>query len=329
MRIGVDIMGGDTPPNELFSAVYDAAEAFAPSVSFVVFAQEKNIVSLETRTRANIEFVSAKEIITMEDPPLLAVRRKKESSICLGIKALKEKKIDAFVSLGNTGALIASAMMALPTLPSIERAALIATLPTAEERVSVLDVGATVGCKPHHMVQFSRLGAAYKKCIEGVELPRVGLLNIGVEQQKGTGELRDAYRQLEALTQEGHFHFVGNVESTEVFRGQVDVLVTEGFTGNVFLKTVEGVSTFIVDYLQQAIAEHLDSEEVRRALEELKTKIHYAEYPGGLLLGVDGVVVKCHGKSSPKALFNGIKGAKACVENNVVSKVSACLLHSS
>ncbi len=186
----------------------------------------------------------------MDDDPLIAVRRKKDSSLCQGLQYLKEKKIDAFVSAGNTGALLFAAKTTLKTLKGIDRPALLALLPTKKKEVAVLDVGANLSLKPDHIVQFAQMGIAYQKS-RGIENPIVGLLNIGIEAKKGTPQLQEAYLKLDAMNRDQPF-FAGNIEGKDVFHGNIDVLVTDGFTGNVFLKTAEGIAAFILEQLEQA-----------------------------------------------------------------------------
>ena len=229
-----------------------------------------------------IEFVAASEVIEMNEAPLLAVRRKKDSSMAVGARLLKEGKIDALVSTGNTGALIATALFHLSRLPNVDRPALLALLPTAVRGVAVLDVGANLYPKPHHLIDFARIGLAYRKAAHNIEDGKVGLLNIGVEEEKGTAQLKEGYTLLQ---EEFGDAFLGNVEGREVYEGKVDVLVTDGFTGNVFLKTSEGVSSFLVDYLKK----HFGSKAGEEVAHELHTQFNYAQYPGALLAGLDGV----------------------------------------
>lgn len=319
MRIGVDLMGGDSSPVALFEAVLFAADKLSHlSINLVVTATPSVIQEIRSRPQrlpVCIEFQSVNEVIEMADDPLLAIRRKKDSSLVVGVRLLKKKLIDAFVSSGNTGALIASAALTLPSLPGIQRPALLAMLPTAKGSVAVIDVGGNVACKASHLVQFAQMGAAYQRCFRQVGVPSVGLLNIGIESKKGTSELRQAYELLEKHSQGNKMRFAGNVEGREVFQGGIDVLVTDGFTGNVFLKTSEGVSAFILEYLKHAIA--------KDAMADLKKQFSYDEYPGAVLCGVEGVVIKCHGQSSAKGMLNGILGAANLVQNQFVNMLKS------
>lgn len=325
MRVGIDLMGSDTPPHVLYEAVLRAAKHFDASHTLIVFATQAAVEEL-TRMHpipfssqlARIQFHLVNEVITMGDEPLSAVRHKKNSSLVQGIRLLKKHLIDAFVSAGNTGALIASATLSMPLLPGIKRPALLAILPTEKGSVAVIDVGGNVSCKAHHLIQFAHMGAAYQRCSNQIDVPSVGLLNIGVESKKGTNELRQAYQWLEAHRTGFNMSFFGNIEGREIFQGLVDVVVTDGFTGNVLLKSIEGTSSFILENIAKAYG---TLEVMQEALNHLNKRFHYAEYPGAIVCGVDGVVVKCHGNSSPTALFNGIKGAARMVELRLVQQI--------
>ncbi|MBS0616129.1 MAG: phosphate acyltransferase PlsX [Verrucomicrobia bacterium] len=316
-RIGVDLMGSDSSPHDLFSAVLQLSQQ-QPSIELVVFATAPVLDEIS----CPFEAVIAKDFITMDDDPLVAVRKKKDSSMALGLRLLKEKRIDAFVTTGNTGALLLSAKKNLSTLPGIERPALLTVLPTQGRDLAVLDVGANLAVKPRHMLQFAAMGIAYQKS-RGVELPTVGLLNIGSEAQKGTPELRAAYAELESLNHD-RMVFVGNIEGRDAFLGDIDVLVTEGFTGNIFLKTAEGISAFIWEELEETATIEAPPH-LKNLLTKLRHRLHYAEYPGAILCGVDGIVVKCHGDASPEALLSGIKGAIRLAEHNFLERIKSQL----
>jgi phosphate acyltransferase len=292
--IGIDLMGGDTSPQDLYSAVLQLQE----EATFVVFASD------EVATDNAIPAVKGCQVIHMSDDPLHAVRSKKKASLCQGINFLQENKIDAFVTVGNTGALLLAAKTTLNALPGIERPALLTLLPTRQKEVAVLDVGANVSLQPAHFLQFAKMGIAYQKC-RGISNPVVGLLNIGSEAQKGTPQLREAYVQLESLNHD-RMVFAGNIEGKDVFHGDINVLVTDGFTGNIFLKTAEGIAAFILDYLEEtskAVSSHLKHE-----LSTLQSRLYQAASHGALLCGVDGIIVKCHGDATPAAFLQGIKG---------------------
>jgi phosphate acyltransferase len=314
VRVAVDLMGSDSPPQAIFEAVLAISQEALPGDSLVVIAQHSVLPTLRSTFGtlvSSIAFITTEEAIDMEEPPLLAVRRKKDSSMAAGMRLLKEKKIDAFVSSGNTGALVAFAKLHLPMLPQIERPALLVMMPAEKGKVTVLDVGANLTPKPHHLVSYASLGSFYRQCMLGEENPTVGLLNIGVEEQKGTHELKETYQLLQKKFQS---RFLGNVEGREVFQGKINVLVTDGFTGNVFLKTSEGISSFLADYLQA----HFSVPEI---VSHLHQQFNYSEHPGAFLCGVDGIIVKCHGFSDKQALMNGIRGAFALAKKGILSKL--------
>jgi glycerol-3-phosphate acyltransferase PlsX len=337
LHIGIDLTGGESSPHVLFEAVIRAAELLHSANSFVVFATQSVIEdlqvsyteTLQSPTGKRIEFYSVSDIIAMSDEPLFAVRHKKKSSIVLGIRLMKKRQLDAFVSAGNTGALITSATLQLPKLPGVKRLALLAVMPTLTGSVAVLDVGGNVSCKPQHLMQFAQMGAAYQSCCEGIENPRVGLLNIGVEPKKGTSAVRQAYQELEEFcrqdcaSSEIKMKFIGNIEGREVFQGGVDVVVTDGFTGNVLLKTSEGIAAFIFDYIKEAVSskQAMTSEKLQQTFHDLQRYFSSSEYPGAILCGVEGIVIKCHGNASAHAMFNSIKGAVTLVEKQFVEKI--------
>jgi glycerol-3-phosphate acyltransferase PlsX len=331
LRIGIDLMGSESSPIILFEAVHLAAQKHK-DVTFVVFAT--SLIAAQIREETNfslsdhsIEVYPIATIIEMNDEPVTSIRDKKDSSLVTGLRLLKKKRLDAFVSAGNTGALIAGATLLLPLLPGVKRPALLATLPTEKNDVVVIDVGGNVLCKAHHLVQFAQMGAAYQRCFSGVESPKVGLLNIGVESKKGTSEIRRAYQMLQELQLKANtkMDFVGNVEGRGVFEGIVDVLVTDGFTGNVLLKTSEGVSIFLLNQLK-SILKDISHEQKEAILKQLRIEFDYEEYSGALICGVDSVVVKCHGRSSTQAMLNGINGAIELVQQKFISQLKEHLI---
>lgn len=314
------MLGSDTPPEQLFEATLKFWRETKNQVALTVFATPD--VFEKVNCPSEVTCCPVSEVITMEDDPLLAVRRKKDSSICVGIGKLASFEIDAFVTAGNTGALLSSASMTLPMLPSIERPGLLALIPTKREPVAVIDVGANVHVKAEMLVQFALMGIAYQKT-RGIPNPSVGLLNIGIEKQKGTPELRKAYQILQELNKNSPSSapvFAGNIEGRDVFHGEIDVLVTDGFTGNVFLKTSEGIAAFILGELQK-IGPVEAIPFLKEMLGKTTQRLHYDEYPGAILAGVDGVIVKSHGASSPKAFINSLKGASRLVSHFFLEKI--------
>lgn len=295
-KIGIDLLGGEKPPDELFSAFVEWNCWLNEEISFLLLAREEQCASFKKFATPSLSFFPVKETIGLEENPLFAIRKKKESSIALGMRLLKEKKIDALVSLGNTGALVASASMELP-MKQAHRPALMALLPTKKSPFALIDVGANVSVKARELKEFALMGSALQK-FQGVDRPRVGLLNIGSEAVKGTKEIQEAFREIEKISQEKEFSFAGNIEAKEVFEGGVDVLVADGFAGNVLLKTAEGFSSLVMDLLKK-----------HPAFSEVQKFLSYAEYGGALLLGVEGLVIKCHSYSSPNAFLSAIQMA--------------------
>lgn len=325
--IGIDLMGSDNAPHVLLSAAFDLILTLQTPAHFILLGTKpleeecSHLLKRFPLVKDKVSFFLANDIILMEDNPLVAIRRKKNSSLCAGMRLLKEAKLDAFVSAGNTGALMASAKMYLPMLTHIERPALLALMPTRKRPLAVLDVGANISYTAEHLVQFAQMGAAYQMA-RGIPHPKIGLLNIGSEALKGTSEVRLAYQKMLALAEQfpEQFHFKGNIEAKEVFNGGVDVLVTDGFTGNIFLKTAEGIANLVLDRLKENIPEK-DFANLESHLNDLQQHLHYAEYPGALLCGVEGIVVKCHGYSTPKAIMNGIKGALHLAQQKFIASL--------
>ena len=314
INIGVDLLGSDMRPSDLFEAVLIFSKELKPSVHLTLFGTPQ--LFGRRRPPNNVTFFPVKEVIEMDDAPLTAIRRKRNSSICLGIKQLKEGELDAFISAGNTGALMGCAKITLPSLAKVERPALLTLLPTRKNEIAVLDVGANTTYKAKHLVQFAAMGVAYQRS-RGVKAPKVGLLNIGSEAKKGTPELQETYNLLQKKS-----NFVGNIEARDVFQGEIDVLVTDGFTGNVFLKTAEGIASVILEEIESSISIDECTPHNKGVLAELRSRLHYAEYPGALLCGVDGIVIKCHGNASPQSLTRSIVTAHRLVEHAFLKSVA-------
>lgn len=270
-----------------------------------------------------IELVEAAEVIGMDDPVATSVRRKKKSSLRIGTKLVIEGKGDGFVSAGNTGAAMATAKMVIGTLPGVDRPALAALIPTkAAKPVLLLDVGANSECKPHHLAQFAVMGDAYSRAVLGTDRPSVGLMSIGEEEAKGNDLTKEAFPLLKQLS---NINFVGNVEGRDVFAGLVDVIVTDGFTGNVMLKLSEGLTEAMLAMLKRELTATAVTKAgavlAKPAFRSIKKRLDYSEYGGAPLLGVRRIVVIGHGRSNARAIRNAIKNVKEFSENRASERI--------
>ncbi|PWT87887.1 MAG: phosphate acyltransferase PlsX, partial [Blastocatellia bacterium] len=270
-----------------------------------------------------IELVDAPEVIAMDDPVATSVRRKKKSSLRIGTKLVTEGRADGFVSAGNTGAAMATAKMVIGTLPGVDRPALAALIPTKSARpVLLLDVGANSECKPHHLAQFAVMGDAYSRAVLGTAKPSVGLMSIGEEEAKGNDLTKEAFPLLRQLT---NLNFVGNVEGRDVFSGIVDVIVTDGFTGNVMLKLSEGLTEAMLSMLKRELTTSAVTKAgavlAKPAFRNIKRRLDYSEYGGAPLLGVRRIVVIGHGRSNARAIRNAIRSVREFSENRASERI--------
>jgi phosphate acyltransferase len=323
ITIAVDAMGGDHAPRPEVEGAVVAAREFGVRILLVGLAPElKRELAKHAHRGLPIEIVPASEVITMHDSPSQAFRKKKDSSAHVAAKLVRGGLADGFISAGNTGAVMAVARFGLGTLSSVDRAALAAPFPTADGGTSVmLDVGANVDSKPAHLVQFAVMGEIYYRAIFGTRRPKVALLSIGEEEMKGNELTREAHIRLKQST----LNFVGNVEGREIFGGAVDVIVCDGFIGNVALKISEGVAQHIVGLLKDALQSTLSSQVgyvlSKKAYRNFRKKIDYSEYGGAPLLGVRGVTVIGHGSSNAHAIKNAIRVATELVRGGVNEKI--------
>jgi len=316
-------MGGDHAPRPEVEGSVLAAQEYGVRVLLVgqPSAIRPELARL-SKPSLPIEIVPASEVITMEDHPAQAFRRKKDSSVHVGMRLAKDEEADAFVSAGNTGAVMTTAKFILGTLPSVDRVALAAPFPNARGGVSVLlDVGANVDSKPEHLLQFGVMGEIYYRLTFGSRKPRVGLLSIGEEESKGNELTRAVYDRFKVLP----VQFVGNVEGNDLFSGKVDVIVCDGFVGNIALKICEGLAMEIVKFLRKTFKGSLASQVgyllSRGAFKGLKRTMDYSEYGGAPLLGVRGVCVISHGKSNANAIKNAIRVASGLAKARVNEKI--------
>lgn len=321
--IALDAMGGDHAPRvEVEGAILAARELGVRVLLVGVESAVRAELNRHKHHNLPIEIVHAPEVITMTDSPSQAFRRKKESSVHVGARLVHDNKADALVSAGNTGAVMTVARFVIGTLPSVDRPALAAAFPNMKEKVSViLDVGANVDSKPEHIAQFAVMGEIYFRAIWGAKRPRIALLSIGEEEAKGNELTREAAALLKHLP----LNFVGNVEGRNVFRGNVDVVVCDGFIGNVVLKLSEGLVEHIGFMLKKAIKSSLTSQIgyalSKRAFEDFRKRTDYSETGGAPLLGVRGITVIGHGRSNPNAIKNAIRVASELCRSRVNEKI--------
>jgi len=326
MNIIVDAMGGDHAPKEIVAGALKAADDLDVDITLVGAEEMIKPYLNANYNKGKITIINTSEVISNDEAPVTAIRRKKDSSIVVGLKKCKEKKGDAFVSAGSTGALMAGGLFIMGRISNIDRPAIAVVVPTKKQPCLLLDVGANSEVKPKNLVQFAWMGSEYAKAIFNVESPRVGLLNIGVEEEKGTSTVKTAY---ETLKKDSNINFIGNVEARAFFDGDAEVVVCDGFTGNIFLKMIEGFGGFIFDELKKQarskIIYTLGAGLLKPAFKEIKSRFDYSEYGGAMLLGIDGILIKCHGSSDRKAVFNGIKAAKNFAHSQIHSKLAHCL----
>jgi glycerol-3-phosphate acyltransferase PlsX len=306
--IAIDAMGGDHAPS---AEIAGARAAAADGIEVVLVGDEP---ALRAAGAGDLAIVHASEVVTMDDHPAKAFRAKRDSSLRVGIELVKAGRADALVSAGNSGAVLAHALLVLGRLPGVDRPAIVTVFPTAAGPLTLCDAGANVDVKPAMLAQFALLGAAYDRAANGRARPRVGLLSNGAEAGKGTELTRAAHALLEALPADAALEYVGYVEGSDLFRGVVDVVATDGFTGNVVLKTAEGLAEAFLGFVAGEIA--------APALERLRGQIHYAETGGALLAGVDGVVMLAHGRSDGTALANAIRGAARLAGTQIHRKLA-------
>jgi phosphate acyltransferase len=322
--IALDAMGSDRAPKPEIEGAIQAARHHG--VRVVLVGQSSQIRAELDRhpTAANLplEIVHADEVITMDDKVAQAVRAKRDSSMRVGLRLVREAVASGFVTAGNTGAAMATAKMVLGALPGVDRPALAAVFPTALGTAAVLlDVGANVDCKPENLEQFAVMGEIYSRSIFGLRRPRVGLLSIGEEESKGNELTREAFRLLKALP----LNFIGNVEGRDLYNGQVDVIVADGFVGNVALKTSEGVATLVRYVLKESLRSTITRQVgyllSRSAFADFKKRLDYSEYGGAPLLGLKGVCIIGHGSSNANAIKNAIRVAAEFSERNINAKI--------
>jgi len=319
MKIGLDAMGGDNAPRDPVLGAVEAVHEYGYDLTLI---GDKDIIKANLKglnyPADKIEIVHASETIEMYEPAALSVRKKRDSSVVIGADLLKNGKLDAFVSAGNTGAVVCAATLSLRLLPGVDRPGIAVIFPTLDKPCMVIDVGANIDPKPLHLLQYGIMGDAYSKHILNKKNPTVALLNIGEEETKGT----DFIKEVHLMLSESKLNFVGNVEPKEVYKGKADVVVCDGFMGNVFLKVTEGFADAAQELLKKelrmsSLITKLGAFLTLPAFRGLKRKIDAAEYGGAPLMGVDGSVIIAHGSSNAKAIKNAIRAAAENVDHKV------------
>jgi glycerol-3-phosphate acyltransferase PlsX len=324
IRIAVDVMGGDHGPGVIVEGAIAGARSGRASVLLVgnVGEIEASLKGLDT-SGVDVEVIEASDVITMHDHPAQAVRRKPQSSINVALRLIADGRADAMVSPGNSGAVMAGALMVLGRVRGIERPAIASYIPTMKGKTLLLDLGAVVDPKPSNLVQFAEMGQVYAERVLGMQQPTIGLLSNGEEPTKGNALVQQVHPLLAARDD---LNFVGNVEGKDVAMGTVDIVVTDGFTGNVALKTAEGVASFLVEVLREEITSSLPRKlaalVLRPAFRSMRARLDYAEIGGAPLLGVNGAVIISHGRSSARAIETAIAAAMHSVEHDLAGGIA-------
>ena len=323
-KIAVDAMGGDNAPEEIVAGAIRAAAELDVDILLVgdseAITQE---IAKHGNTTNNIEVVPAEDIVTMEEEAVV-VRRKPQASINVSMKLVKQQKAQAVVSAGHSGAAMAAALLGLGRIKGIDRPAIGAVFPTmyANKSVIVLDVGANVDCKPKYLEQFALMGSVYSKYVLGLDSPQVGLVNIGEESSKGNELAKETYK---LLKQNPRIPFVGNAEGRDVLSGNFDVIVCDGFVGNVLLKFAEAVGGIMLQIIKEELPNgvrgKIGTGILKPNLKRIKQRIDHAEHGGALLFGVNGVCVVSHGSSQAPSIFNAIRIAKEAIDNQVIDRI--------
>lgn len=315
VKIAVDMMGGDNAPGIVLEAVEKAINDFK-DLEIILFGDEKQY----TLNHKRIEFRHCSEKIEMEDEPVRAIKRKKDSSMVRMAEAVKSGEADGCVSAGNTGALMSAGLFIVGRIKGVARPALVVTLPTIDGKGFVfLDVGANADAKPEHLLQYAQLGNIYAQKIRGIQQPKISLLNIGTEPAKGNALTKKTYQ---LLKDEASLRFNGNIEAKTLMEGDTDVVVTDGYTGNMVLKNIEGTAKSIGKMLKGTLLANLKNKLaaaiLKKDISKFAKKLDYAEYGGSVLLGLDGTVVKAHGSSNARAFYSAIRQAKIAGDEQIV-----------
>ena len=327
-KIAVDAMGGDNAPKEIIKGAVEAVQK-RDDIQVILTGKEEVIadeLAGYTYNKEQITIVNTTEVIETAEPPVMAIRRKKDSSIVVGLKLVKEKKADAFVSAGSSGAVLAGGQLLVGRIKGVERPPLAPLIPTEKGFALLIDCGANVDARPSHLVQFAKMGSIYMKHVLGVKNPKVGIVNIGAEEEKGNALVKETFPLLKECRD---INFTGSIEAREIPHGQADVIVCEAFVGNVILKLYEGVGSVLISKMKKGMMTSLRSKIgallVKPALKSTMKDFDASEYGGAPLLGLNGLVVKTHGSSTSKEVCNSILQCVTFKEQRINEKIKECI----
>lgn len=327
-KIALDAMGGDNAPKEIIKGAMEAVSA--RSDIKVILTGKEDVIKEElagyTYNKEQIEVVNTTEVIETAEPPVMAIRKKKDSSIVVGLKMVKNGEADAFVSAGSSGAILAGGQLLVGRIKGVERPPLAPLIPTEKGFSLLIDCGANVDARPSHLLQFAKIGSVYMEHIMGVKNPKVAIVNIGAEEEKGNALVKETFPLLKECQD---IHFTGSIEAREIPHGQADVVVCEAFVGNVILKLYEGVGAVLVDKIKGGMMANLRSKIgallVKPALKATLKDFDASEYGGAPLLGLNGLVVKTHGSSTAKEIKNTIFQCVTFKEQDINQKIKECI----
>jgi glycerol-3-phosphate acyltransferase PlsX len=335
MLVALDAMGGDFAPRELVAGAVKVVNQLGLQVLLVgqpeiireEIAYQIHMGNIEPgRVETSLEVVPASQVIAMDEEPVFALRKKKDASIAVATQLVKAGRADAVVSAGSTGAQMVAALLILGRMPGVERPAIATVLPGLTGPKVLLDSGANVDCRPKHLEQFAMMGSALATAVLGLNNPNVGLINVGEEESKGNELTKQTYQ----LLKQAPLNFIGNVEGRDFFSGSADILVCDGFVGNIILKLAEGLSETIFQLLKNELVQLNSAAPTSGAallpgLQKLKNRMDYTEYGGAPLLGVKGISIICHGSSKAQAIYNAIRAAKESADKDLIGRLTVAL----
>lgn len=321
MRLAIDVMGGDNAPRAIIEGCIDAVSEYDIDIFLVGLKEEIEKHLKENSKKSKLHIVEAKQVIGNDEMPVSAIKRKKDSSMVIGLKLVKDKVCDAFLSAGNTGAFLAGSLLRVGRIKGIDRPALAPIIPSTKGNFMLIDAGANVDCKPNNILQFALMGSIYMEKVEGVSTPKVGLLNNGLEESKGNELTRESYK----LLKNSGLNFIGNVEARDIIYGICDVCVCDGFVGNIVLKNTEGMASGLMRMIKEEVNKSTISKAgallMKNSFVGLKKRFDYKEYGGAPFLGIDGIMIKAHGSSDRLAIKNAIRQGKLLFDNKCIDLI--------